>query len=301
MGYIFLSISLLAGVLKGYCGKRTSGYITEYKDAVLASILRMFLCFIIGAVLVISSKSTGYIKPDLKLMAVCALSGISTSVFVVCWLVSVKKGAYMMLDVFLMLGVLVPVLGGYTFFNEAVKASQWIGMGILLIAVIIMCSYNNSIKEKLNIYSLLLLMMCGISNGITDFSQKLFVKNFIDIPIAVFNLYTYIFSAITLVAVYFVLKMKKRLKYSSDKNTAFEFKKIFIYILVMSVCLFVNSFFKTKAAVYLDSARLYPLNQGSALILSSVMSSIFFKEKLTGKCVLGLIISFAGLIIINVL
>ena len=69
----------------------------------------------------------------------------------------------------------------------------------------------------------------------------------------------------------------------------------------MSVCLFMNSFFKTKAATYLTSAQLYPLNQGCGLMLSSVMAALFFKEKLTAKCVIGLITAFAGLLIINLL
>ena len=69
----------------------------------------------------------------------------------------------------------------------------------------------------------------------------------------------------------------------------------------MSICLFANSYFKTKAAGFLDSAQLYPLNQGMALMLSSAMSAVLFHERLTVKCILGLVISFAGLIIINVL
>ena len=78
-------------------------------------------------------------------------------------------------------------------------------------------------------------------------------------------------------------------------------KKIFGYVLVMSVCLFANSYFKTQAAGYLDSATLYPLNQGASLILSSVMSATLFRERLTPKCIVGLLIAFAGLIVLNVL
>ena len=34
MGYLFLAIALFAGATKGYCGKMTSGYVNEYKDAI---------------------------------------------------------------------------------------------------------------------------------------------------------------------------------------------------------------------------------------------------------------------------
>ena len=78
-------------------------------------------------------------------------------------------------------------------------------------------------------------------------------------------------------------------------------KKIFGFILIMAICLFANSFFKTLASGYLDAVLLYPLNQGCALILSAVMASTFFKEKLTGKAILGILIAFAGLLVINLL
>ena len=78
-------------------------------------------------------------------------------------------------------------------------------------------------------------------------------------------------------------------------------KKIVLYIAIMTICLFANSYFKTLAATKLDSARLYPLNQGAALILSMGMSALFFREKVTPKAILGIALAFAGLLVMNVL
>lgn len=298
MGCLFLAISLFAGATKGYCGKKTSGYVNGYKDAMLANTIRMVLCTLIGAVLIIAGGDIGCLVPDPQILAISALSGVTTSVFVVCWLISVKKGAYMMLDVFLMLGVLVPIIAGQFVFGEAIKLTQWIGIGVLFVAVMIMCSYNNSIKEKMSLSAMVLLIVCGVANGLTDFSQKLFVKQFSGVPISVFNFYTYVFSAAVLGVFLIIFSIKER---SQSTAGVSGLKHIFGYIAVMSVCLFANSFFKTKAAGFLDSAQLYPLNQGLALMLSSIMSAVLFNERLTFKCIIGLVLSFAGLIIINVL
>ena len=299
MGYLYLAISLFAGVTKGYCGKKTSGYVSGYKDAMMANTVRMLLCILIGAVMIFVSGDVAQLKPTAQIIAISALSGITTSVFVVCWLISVKKGAYMMLDVFLMLGVLVTIIAGRIVFDESIKLTQWLGIAVLFVAVIIMCSYNNSIKEKLSIPALIVLVICGVANGLTDFSQKLFVKQTADVPIAVFNFYTYVFSALVLGIFFVIFSIKDKSRAAAIEPQGL--KHIIGYIAVMSVCLFVNSYFKTKAAGFLDSASLYPLNQGMALILSSVMSAVLFHERLTVKCIIGLIISFAGLIIINVL
>ena len=297
MGYIFLAIALLAGATKGFCGKRISGFTSDYKDAMLANTVRMFLCIAIGLILIIANGSIGYIIPNAKVLAISALSGIATSLFVVSWLVAVKKGSYMMIDVFLMLGVLVPIMLGKIFFSETILWNQWLGIGVLFVAVCLMCSYNNSIKEKMTLSSFLLLVLCGMSNGFVDFSQKMFVKLASDIPISIFNFYTYVFSALTLAVFCCLFKNKQ----NEEKNRSMGLKSVFGYILVMSICLFANSYFKTVAAEYLDSVKLYPLNQGAALILSSAMSATLFKEKLTLKGIAGIVISFIGLIIINVL
>lgn len=76
---------------------------------------------------------------------------------------------------------------------------------------------------------------------------------------------------------------------------------ISVFILVMAICLFLNSYFKTLAAEHLSSVLLYPLNQGSTLILSSIMSAVLFREKLTAKAILGMLTAFVGLLVINLL
>ncbi len=295
MGYLFLSISLLAGAAKGYCGKKMGNFAENIQSAVLLNLFRMSLCVVFGGLLVLGCNHISYITLNTKVLIISALSGISTSLFVVTWLISVRKSAYMMLDVFLMLGTLIPMMAGYIFFRENISSNQWIGFFILIIAVILMCSYNNSIKTKITPSSFLLLILCGCANGLTDFSQKMFVRELPDVPISVFNLYTYIFAVITLAVVYVFV----------SSNNKPQFEKVawgkYVYILVMSVALIANSYFKTKAAAYLDSAQLYPLNQGAALILSTLMASVFFKEKLTVKCIIGIFIAFIGLFIINVL
>lgn len=295
MGYLFLSAALLSGAAKGYCGKKTSGYTENFKDAMAANILRMLLCIAIGMGIVVLTGDIADISPSAEIIAISALSGVSTAVFVVSWLMSVRKSAYMLLDIFLMFSVLIPLVAGKILFDEEIRAIQWLGIAVLFIAVVIMCLYNTSLKGKMTWLSLMLLLICGISNGITDFSQKLFVKCIPDTSVAVFNFYTYIFAGLTLAIAYFFIDR------SEGNDCRALLGKSIPYIIIMAICLFANSYFKTRAAEYLNTILLYPLNQGAALIISTLMSSLLFKEKLTLTAVLGITTAFAGLIIINLL
>lgn len=80
-------------------------------------------------------------------------------------------------------------------------------MGILIIAVLIMASYSTVIKGKLSVGAILLLVLCGVSNGIYDFSLKLYT-HFSSSSISVLNLITYIISMAGMILV-FIIPSKK--------------------------------------------------------------------------------------------
>lgn len=89
---------------------------------------------------------------------------------------------------------------------------------------------------------------------------------------------------------------------TAKPRSAYEIvKPIFGYVLVMALCLFANSYFKVLASGYLTATELFPLNQGAAIVLSTLMSATLFKEKITVRCVIGLVLAFAALLIINLL
>lgn len=295
MGYVFLLFSLFAGASKGYCGKKTSGYVTEYKDVMFASSVRMVLCIIIGFAAVVIGGGSGYLLPDKNTLAISLLSGTANAAFVVLWLIAVKTGAYMMLDVFSTLGLVIPISASSILFGEKIGTNHIIGIIMLIVAAFIMCSYNNSIKQKITLPYLILLILCGMSNGFADLSQKMFVKAANGVPISIFNLYTYIFSSVILICCYFIFSFK-----SKDKKIT-DMKPIMIYICIMAVCMFLYLYFKTLSASYLSSVQLYPISQGGALILSTLMSAVFFGEKLNIKCIVGILLTFAALLIINLL
>ena len=207
----------------------------------------------------------------------------------------------MMVEVFLLLGVVVPIALCRIFFAEEIGLWQMIGIAVLLVAVYIMTAYNSSVKGRLSIGSFLLLLLCGVSNGIADFSQKLFVKSRPEGSIAAFNFYTYVFAAVVLLVAYIVFRRVDVRSGAEIRKPMSVIKPIWYFVVIMAVCLFANSFFKTQAALYLDAAQLYPLNQGSSVILSLLMSAIVFKEKINAKCIVGICLSFAALLMINLL
>ena len=295
MAYIYLLISLLAGATKGYCGKRTSGRINGWHNAISANLLRMGLCILIGFGVVAFGGELSGLVPSGKELAIYALSGISTSVFVVTWLIAVRTSAYVLMNVFLMLGVIVPMSLGSLCYGESIHWNHWVGLGVLLAATLLLCAYNNGIKEKLTGKGFLVLLISGVANGVTSFSQKMLKYEVPGGSAAVFNFYTYVFSAASLGLVLLLYRRSKE-----ERAQPSPIPGVLGYIVVMAISLFLNSFFLTLANS-IPSAVLYPLERGISMILSGLMAALLFKEKMTVKAICGLALAFVGLLIINML
>ena len=299
MGYIFLTASLFAGAIKGYCGERISGKTSNVQSALSVNFLRMLFCIAIGFLFVLFDGGAQGLRVNGEMLGIAVCGAVSTSAFLVSWLLAVRSSAYMSVEAFVAMGLLVPILMSLACYGESVRISQALGLGLLICSVIAMSLYNNQVKRKLTWKTLLLLAVVGLSSGFADFSQKLFVKNAQGETASVFNFYLYVFSAVILGAVYGICRVRER-KTTTERTPFLQDKRTLCRVAVMATCLFCNSYFKTLAADRLSAVQLYPLSQGAALILSFLMSTFLFKQKPKLLSVIGITVLFIGLLFINV-
>lgn len=294
MGYLFLTIALSGGLLKAYCGKYVSTVIKSESDSMLFNLLRMVLCAVIGFFIAFISGGSKIFHINGTVLAVTLMSGLFSALFVILWMLAVNTGAYTMVDVFIMGGTLIPMLGSAVLFNEKIGIVKFIGFAVVVSGIIVISSYNNSIKRKITPKQLVLLLFVALSSGFADFSQKLFADLCSEVDTAIFNFYTYLFASLF---IFIMLAFKK----VETNRIGKKIKSVFAYILLMAVGLFVNSYFKVEAARFIEAVKLYPLNQGAALFLGMLMASVFFGEKITVKCVAGVLLGFIGICMINLL
>ena len=294
MGYLFLAIALLTNNIKGYCGKQMSRYSAKLNDTLLICFFRMLMC--IGTSAIILAVTGGFFGLEItpKLIGYAAFSGISTAILVAAWLFAANSSGYMMLEVFQMLGVGVTILMSFAIFKEEITVRDFIGFCILVFAAYLM---HAGTKVKPTLKTLAVVILCGLTNGMTDFSQKAFIYSGLDTTTAQFQLCSYVFAAVTLIVLYTAMTAGKK---TEEKNGATAIlKKTWYFVLIMAVCLYGNSFFKTEAANYLSAAKLYTLSQGGTMAIGTLMSAFLFKEKLTLKAYASIAITFVGLLIIN--
>lgn len=294
MGYIFAFTAIFFALMKGFCGKKISDHTAHPSDAAYYNLLRMLLCIIIGAVMVAAEGTGFYVSGTVLLIS--ALSGLSLAVMVISWLMAARKSVYMLVDVYCTLSVAIPLSLAAIFYNEKIDLYDIIGLTFIVVATYLIAGYSASTKkQKLKLPEYIILFLVFLSIGFSNFLQKVFVKNAGNASVTVYNFYTYVFAALVLLI--FILFTNKGERRETQKRPI----KAYILVCFMAFALFGNSLFATLAAEKLTSAQLYPLTQGSTLALAPVMAALFFGEKPKPRLIIGIILCFTGLIVMNVL
>ena len=293
MGYLFAFTAIFFAMTKGFCGKKISSYTARPQDAAYYNVIRMLICILVGGAIVVA-EGKGFYASAVTLI-ISALSGLSLAIMVISWLMAVRKSVYMLVDIYCTLSVAIPLVMSGILYGETIDLYDVIGLTLLATATYLIVGYSaKTKKQKLKLPEYIILFLVFLSIGFTNFLQKLFVKTAAEESVNIFNFYTYVFAAVILVLFLFFTKKEK----SGEKVK----RPIKAYVLVcfMALALFGNSLFATLAATKLTSAELYPLTQGSTLALGPIMAAIFFGEKPNARLIVGIILCFTGLIIMNV-
>ena len=280
-------MALAGGLLKGFSAKKLSNNVNDFKDCLVANLYRMFFCGFIGFLSI--GFDLSLLKISSKEVGVFIISSASMVAFCVTYMFAYKLSAYMYLSLFGMLGSILTCLLSFFIYKEKITLNKWIGIGIILIAVLIMSKYNKDIKG-ISIKGIIILIFAAISVALSDFSQKIYSKE-IGGSARSFNFYTYFFGCIII-----MLFLLKNTGVTIRKIKNYEIKNIFICILI-SAGLYINTLSKTTATNYMSSAEIYPVLQGANLIASAILAQILLKEKINVNSVCGMLCAFIGLMI----
>jgi len=306
VGYLCLIGAVALGAMKGAFGKKVSFQVKNTLDSLFFNFIRMVLCVVCGAIMVILDGASGF-KADGLTIGLAVLNGVMQAVFVCVWIMAVRQVSYVMLDVFALLSAIIPTVGCRIMFSTKITFFDLAGFAVLLFAALLLASYNAKLKGSFTLKTAALLVLNFLAQGVMDFCMQIFKRSDATGTNAAFNFYAFIITAVCLAVIYVVLTLfgergedKKRLISFGEQisGEAKGLKKVFVFIALMAVCLFFNSYLTTIASGMLSPSVLSPLKSGLALILSTVIAWCY-KEKPSVKSVVGTVIAFSGLIVMN--
>jgi drug/metabolite transporter (DMT)-like permease len=312
MLYLVLLLALLCLTVKGYYGKKLSCHVRHTQDTYLFNLIRLLMCSLIGAILVFIEGSGGFLYVEWRMLAICALSGISNAAFLVFWMLAIRKNTMVSVDVGLTLGSLIPSVLCTVLFAEAFSFAKMIGFALILVATVIL-AWRTESEKGTSLSGIILLIAAAVGDGLSGFAQQLYKHCYTDAgacvgdtvyPKTVFHFYTYVFAALVLAVVLAVYRAADlRTNKDSARARLTVSPSALIYISIMAACLFAANYFQTVATgdYALSSQVMYPIIKGGCLITVNITAMLFFGERITWRSVLGSLVALLGIVVMSIL
>ncbi len=290
--FFCLGAILLLRVVQSISGKSNSNEMPTHRYGVISYMsLRMAISGVAALLLLlfsgnciekISSMSTvGWL--------IAIATGVTLTVTSICSLLVLKKASVVLGTLFSSAGLLVPTISGIFILGQSVGIGQWIGIVFLFVAALLLSSSSNETNGKLTAKAFVLLFLSMLGNGGTMLLQTLFKKYAPEADVSVYSFLQFTIPAVVLFILAYGMKLKDRthtVKYS---------KKLIVYTVLASVAVFGISQISTIVSEFIPVAVLFPISDGGGTVISALVAAIVYKEKITVKSALGVIVGVAAL------
>lgn len=191
------------------------------------------------------------------------------------------------------LSVVVPIVFALLFFSESLTGFQIAGIVLSLLAVYFISQKHNdgSTKTK-NIWILPAIVFIG--SGIIDTTLNLIQKRFIPAVSEAYVITTVFSIAFVLGALFLTYLVV-------FKNEKVAFKNVY-WGVFLGIPNYFSMLFLVKTLSYFPtaSATIFPINNIGIVAASTLVSVLFFKEKLNTKNIIGLTLSLIAIALISI-
>lgn len=201
-----------------------------------------------------------------------------------------KNGSMALYTLFLMTGgMTLPYIYGLIFLNETFSWLRMAGLVIIFIGVVL----ANLNGGKANVKMILLCVAVFILNGCTSITSKLHQIN--DVYYSVNTSQFLMFSGIFKFVIAGVLFLATKKEPTEQPTTIKNAKLISILITIASAIIGgVSGLLQLWGAIKLPASVLYPFITGGTIVFSTLAGVLLFKDKLSIKIIISVILCFAG-------
>lgn len=199
-------------------------------------------------------------------------------------------------------GLFVPCIAGIFLFNEPMRALQWVGMGVFVVAVYFLASGSKETYKKFSFKTFLMLLLNFLANGAVMVVQKYFAVLVQDGNVALYSTLTFAFGAVILYICMFALALLKQTNEQGERINQIKplSKSLYLYGILLAVALCSINQLVTTMAKTVPSVVLFTVSSALSIIITSIVGAVAFHEKLTVKNVIGILLGLGAIVMINV-
>jgi drug/metabolite transporter (DMT)-like permease len=223
--------------------------------------------------------------------AVTALQGITN-------IAALQVGPMSYTSVIISFSTLISALSGVLFFNESLGWAQIVGM-VLMLASFVLATKNDDDEKKANLKWLFLCLIAFVATGGIGVMQKVHQSSEYRNELNAFLIIAFVSSA-AFCAIFAALLKRRESRFADATKKQSKDKKQACFMLGIMIasgaCVAVNNKFNLYLSGVMDSAVFFPIVNGGGLVLTTLAAVILFKEKLSIKQWIGVVLGIASVV-----
>ena len=252
----------------------------------------------------------GFAGVDMSTVLYALVTGVCLAVELFASLEGLKGASLIINQMFSVGAIVIPCIVGIFLFNEPVSVWEWIGLAIFFVAICFIVAQDENKQEKSNKISfrtIIMLLLTLVAGGGTMVAQKAFAIFVPNGNIAAYSFLMFALNALILFGVYacVYLTKKRQLKNNSQMIKKNERKVLsktaLIQGLILAFAVFLINMLVTNLGRALDSAILFSVSYAISIVITVLVGVVFYKERLTAKNIIGIILCMGALCMMNFL
>lgn len=277
-------------VKKYYISKNTENRFSNFIFNAIGSLVAAVMLLILDGISVPSLFTT---LLGLAFGLITALQGITNIAALHC-------GPMSYTSVIISFSTLLSALSGIMFFGESIGWSQIVGIVLMLVSFTL-ATKKQDVAKNTNLKWLILCLLAFFATGGIGIIQKVHQSTIYKTESTEFLIIAFASSAI--ICGVFALFMKKSDKQSATEKDKMNYDKKgiliwFIIMIISGLCVAINNKLNLYLSGVMDSAVFFPIVNGGGLILTTIAAVVLFKEKLTKRQWIGLLLGITSVVLL---
>ena len=302
--YGALLLSQIGTGTKQYAVKKCGAIAQGPLNSIRINMIRASICVIVSLITWLVADGSGTSALG---MAIGAAAGIGTALNLFTWILSAQRISLTLLEGVCTVGSLVvPLfLSPYLYNGEKVSLLQWTGAILVILSLFLFSGKSKSVTEKKStLANIIIIFVCALGVTVAAIGKKLYTFHITANGHGSVFFFTLI-SFVSVVATFAILlpiyrqKELNRIRQNGGSDISLPLGKIWHFILIAATALYISEIFATFASD-LPSAIYYPANRALGILFSFLLDVIAFKEKVTAKKAVGLVLLLTAVVIINI-
>lgn len=292
MGTIYIAVIMVMRVVQTVCGKSASGLLPKSVSGNTKYFtLTQFAAAALALAVICANRN--FSKIDVPTLVISFFSGIALTASSVLGLYAMKSGTVVLNSMFGTGGLLVPCIAGIFLFGEHMSVLQWVGIALFFAASYLLIDSSKQIYPAFSVKTVLILIGSLLANGLTMLFQKMFAYAVPDGSVAMFSFLTFAIPGVLMLAA--LLLQPKAQKGADDRLSG----NLILFGLLNAAAVFVINQLATAASGSIPSAVLFTFINGGGTVIAAVVAAVMFRERLSLKSVVGIVVGVAALVVVK--